>query len=152
MISVMPRILKDDPTAQEFVNELNIAEDYKEPAKRKYNEKSFYFNAFCRLFFCSIIRHGVRVYEWTPGFCHAKMSVADDCMATCGTINLDYRSLYHHFENGCFMADCQAVVEIKNDLIRTMGECRDVTDQYQTGRSAYLRLGQLFMRLFAGLL
>ena len=38
------------------------------------------------------------------------------------------------------------------DLIRTMGECRDVTDQYQTGRSAYLRLGQLFMRLFAGLL
>ena len=42
------------------------------------------------------------------------------------------------------MADCQAVVEIKNDLIRTMGECRDVTDQYQTGRSAYLRLGQLF--------
>ena len=51
MISVMPRILKDDPTAQEFVNELNIAEDYKEPAKRKYNDKSFYFNAFCRLFF-----------------------------------------------------------------------------------------------------
>ena len=46
----------------------------------------------------------------------------------------------------------QAVVEIKKDLIRTMGECRDVTDQYQTGRSAYLRLGQLFMRLFAGLL
>ncbi|USP70877.1 hypothetical protein KGF34_05605 [Ruminococcus sp. FMBCY1] len=46
----------------------------------------------------------------------------------------------------------QTVVEIKNDLIRTMGECRDVTDQYQTERSAYLRLGQLFMRLFAGLL
>ena len=46
----------------------------------------------------------------------------------------------------------QAVVQIKNDLIRTMGECRDVTDQYQTERSAYLRLGQLFMRLFAGLL
>ena len=46
----------------------------------------------------------------------------------------------------------QAVVEIKNDLIRTMAECRDVTDQYQTERSAYLRLGQLFMRLFAGLL
>ena len=46
----------------------------------------------------------------------------------------------------------QAVVEIKNDLIRTMGECRDVTDQYQTERSAYLRLGQLFMRLFAGVL
>ena len=44
MISVMPRILKDDPTAQEFVNELNIAEDYKEPAKRKYNAISAYEN------------------------------------------------------------------------------------------------------------
>ena len=49
-------------------------------------------------------------------------------------------------------ARIHADVEIKNDLIRTMGECRDVTDQYCTGRSAYLRLGQLFMRLFAGLL
>ena len=46
----------------------------------------------------------------------------------------------------------EQLIWIKNDLIRTMGECRDVTDQYQTGRSAYLRLGQLFMRLFAGLL
>ena len=80
------------------------------------------------------------------------MSVADDCMATCGTINLDYRSLYHHFENGCFMADCDAVLNIRNDLQETMKECRDVTEKYCSGRSAYLRLGQLFMRLFAGLL
>ena len=99
-----------------------------------------------------LVKNGVRIYEWTPGFCHAKMSVADDCMATCGTINLDYRSLYHHFENGCFMADSPAVLSIRNDLEKTMKECREVTEQYRTGRSAYLRLGQLFMRLFAGLL
>ena len=48
------------------------------------------------------------------------------------------------------MIDCQSVLDIKSDLIKTMGECRDVTEQYCTGRSAYLRLGQLFMRLFAG--
>ena len=105
-----------------------------------------------RSFYHGLVKNGVRIYEWTPGFCHAKMSVADDCMATCGTINLDYRSLYHHFENGCFMADCQAVLDIRNDLAATMDECREVTEQYSTGRSAYLRLGQLFMRLFAGLL
>lgn len=86
------------------------------------------------------------------GFCHAKMSVADDCMATCGTINLDYRSLYHHFENGCFMADCSAVTLIREDLEATMKECCEVTEKYSSGNSAYLRLGQLFMRLFAGLL
>ena len=105
-----------------------------------------------RSFYHGLVKDGVRIYEWTPGFCHAKMSVADDCMATCGTINLDYRSLYHHFENGCFMADCQTVLDIRDDLESTMKECREVTEKYRTGRSAYLRLGQLFMRLFAGLL
>ena len=105
-----------------------------------------------RSFYHGLVKDGVRIYEWTPGFCHAKMSVADDCMATCGTINLDYRSLYHHFENGCFIADCQTVLDIRDDLEATMKECREVTEKYRTGRSAYLRLGQLFMRLFAGLL
>ena len=105
-----------------------------------------------RSFYHELVKDGVRIYEWTPGFCHAKMSVADDCMATCGTINLDYRSLYHHFENGCFMADCDVVLDIRNDLHETMKECREVTEKYRTGRSAYLRLGQLLMRLFAGLL
>lgn len=114
-------------------------------------DKKFIYS-ITRSFYHGLVKHGVKVYEWTPGFCHAKMSVADDCMATCGTINLDYRSLYHHFENGCFMADCQAVLDLRNDLEATMRECRDVTEKYRTGRSATLKLGQLFMRLFAGLL
>ena len=105
-----------------------------------------------RSFYHELVKDGVHIYEWTPGFCHAKMSVAEDCMATCGTINLDNRSLYHHFENGCFMADCDAVLDIRRDLQETMRECRDVTEKYRIGRSAYLRLGQLLMRLFAGLL
>ena len=49
--------------------------------------------------------------------------------------------LYHHFENGCFMADSQTVLDIRDDLGATMNECREVTEKYRTGRSAYLRLG-----------
>ena len=49
-----------------------------------------------------LVKDGVRIYEWTPAL---KMSVADDCMAMWNHQS-DYRSLYHHFENGCFMADC----------------------------------------------
>ena len=105
-----------------------------------------------RSFYSGLVKNGVRIYEWTPGFCHAKMSVADDCMATCGTINLDYRSLYHHFENGCFMADCAAVTEIREDMERTMAESREVTEQYRSGQKAQLQLGQMFLRLFAELL
>ena len=80
------------------------------------------------------------------------MSVADDCMATCGTINLDYRSLYHHFENGCFMADCDAINDVKEDFEKTFLQCNEVTQKYKTGRSATLRFGQLLLRLFAELL
>lgn len=105
-----------------------------------------------RSFYAGLVKNGVRIFEWTPGFCHAKMSVADDRMATCGTINLDYRSLYHHFENGCFLADCDAVGEIRDDMIRTMAKCREVTQQYRSGQKARLRLGQMFLRLFAELL
>ena len=114
-------------------------------------DKKLIYNV-TRSFYHGLVKHGVRIYEWTPGFCHAKMSVADDCMATCGTINLDYRSLYHHFENGCFIVDNPAVLSIRHDLEKTMQESREVTEKYCSGRSAYLRLGQLFMRLFAGLL
>ena len=80
------------------------------------------------------------------------MSVADDCMATCGTINLDYRSLYHHFENGCFIVDRDIAIQIHDDLRQVMNESCEVTEKYRSGRSAYLRLGQLFLRLFAELL
>lgn len=105
-----------------------------------------------RSFYNGLAVNGVRIFEWEPGFCHCKMSVADDKMATCGTINLDYRSLYHHFENGCFMAESHVVGEIRADFEKTFPECREVTEQYRSGRSAYLRLGQLFLRLFAELL
>lgn len=105
-----------------------------------------------RSFYSGLVKNGVRIFEWTPGFCHAKMSVADDCMATCGTINLDYRSLYHHFENGCFMAECDAVKQIREDMERTMAQSCEVTAKYRTGQHARLRLGQMFLRLFAELL
>ena len=105
-----------------------------------------------RSFYHQLVSSGVHIFEWTPGFCHAKMSIADDRMATCGTINLDYRSLYHHFENGCFMVDCPAVMDIKHDFRHTFSQCRDVTEKYKTGLGAHLRLGQLILRLFAQLM
>ena len=80
------------------------------------------------------------------------MCVSDDILSTCGTINLDYRSLYHHFENGCLLYDCKAVLDTRDDMLRTMEQCREVTEKYATGRGALLRVGQLILRLFAALL
>ena len=105
-----------------------------------------------RSYYNGLTRNGVRVFEFTPGFCHAKMSIADDLMATCGTINLDYRTLYHHFENGCLYADCDAVMDTKRDFEETFKQCKEVTEYYTDGRGAFLRLSQLLLRLAAPLM
>ena len=105
-----------------------------------------------RSYYNALARNGVRIYEYTPGFCHCKMSVADDLMATCGTINLDYRSLFHHFENGCWICGGQIPLEIKADFEDMLVQCEEVTQKYTTGRGRFLRLGQLILRLVAPLL
>ncbi len=105
-----------------------------------------------RSFYNALAINGVKIYEYTPGFCHCKMSVCDDAMATCGTINLDYRSLYHHFENGCFMADCGAVAKIRQDFEEMFRVSEDVTEYYISGRGRFLRFGQMLLRLAAPLL
>ena len=104
-----------------------------------------------RSYYHSLVRYGVRIYEYTPGFCHCKMSVADDMLATCGTINMDYRSLYHHFENGCLYADCDAVMDTKHDFEKTMAECREVTDEYKAP-TAGKNLWMLLLRFIAPLM
>ncbi len=105
-----------------------------------------------RSYYNPLTRNGVKVYEYTPGFCHCKMCVADDKAAACGTINLDYRSLYHHFENGCLYYQKQAVLDTRADFESILAVSEDVTERYTQGRGAFLRLGQLILRLFAALL
>ena len=104
-----------------------------------------------RSYYHSLVRNGVRIYEYTPGFCHAKMSIADDKIATCGTINLDYRSLYHHFENGCLFTGYEAVHEVRKDFEEMFAQSREVTEEYRNPRAGR-KLLQLFLRLFAPLL
>ena len=105
-----------------------------------------------RSYYPQLASDGVRIYEYTPGFCHAKMTVADDHVATCGTINFDYRSLYHHFENGCLMVDCAAIDDMKKDFEAVFPQCNEVTQKYASGRSAYLRVIQVILRLFSPLM
>ena len=105
-----------------------------------------------RSYYAGLVRNGVRIYEYTPGFCHAKQCVSDDSVATCGTINLDFRSLYHHFENGVLMYDCKAVMDMKAAFEETFEKCHEVTEEYKTGRPPLRRLVQMVLRLLAPLM
>ncbi|MBQ9010431.1 MAG: cardiolipin synthase [Clostridia bacterium] len=98
-----------------------------------------------------LARHGIRIFEYTPGFCHAKQCVCDDELAVCGTINLDYRSLYHHFEDGVLMYHCQAVHDIKTDFDNLLPQCREVTDQYTHHVSLPVRIWETLLRILAPL-
>lgn len=97
-----------------------------------------------RSYYAGLVRDGVRIYEYTPGFIHAKQCVCDGETAVVGTINLDYRSLYLHFENGVFLYDCEAIKDIKADFDGLFPICQEVTEEYRSGRSAVLRIGQCY--------
>jgi cardiolipin synthase len=94
---------------------------------------------------------GVRVYKYTPGFCHSKVCVADGKAAIVGTINFDYRSLFHHFEDACLFSGVEAVQDVVRDFAETFPECEDVTEQYSK-RSTALRTGECILRFIAPLL
>lgn len=76
--------------------------------------------ALTRSNYMALIKGGVKIYEYTPGFVHAKGFLADDKAAVVGTINLDYRSFLHHYENAVFMYDTATIPAIKEDMLRTI--------------------------------
>ena len=104
-----------------------------------------------RSFYHRLMAAGVKIYEYEPGFIHAKSYLVDDEYAMIGTINLDYRSLVHHFENGVWMYNCKAVTELKSDMDTTLTKCIEVTpDMLKT--NLLQRIIRAVVRIFAPML
>ena len=105
--------------------------------------------AVTRSYYSGLADRGVRIFEYAPGFVHAKQCICDGVLASVGTSNLDYRSLYLHFENNVLLYGCGAVEQIRADFEETLCQCREVTENYH---SRMLRIWQCILRLFAPLL
>lgn len=100
--------------------------------------------ALAKMHYASLLDSGVQIYEYTPGFVHAKVFVSDDKEAVVGTINLDYRSLYHHFECATWMYGVPCIGEIEEDFESTLLKCRKVTkDTIWQGHKMLRPLGYL---------
>lgn len=80
-----------------------------------------------RSYYRTLIEHGIRIYEYTPGFIHAKNFLVDDKCATVGTINLDYRSLYLHFENGVYLYNNSCLKDMKADFLDVFEKSHEIT-------------------------
>lgn len=76
-----------------------------------------------------LIRAGVSIYEYTPGFVHAKVFLSDDCKAVVGSINLDYRSLYLHFECAAYLKDVPSIDDVRRDMLDTLSKSQQVTEE-----------------------
>ena len=87
----------------------------------------WYAHAVAKAYYAQLIERGVQLYEYMPGFIHSKSFVSDDNTAVVGTINLDYRSLYLHFECGAWIHKHPVVQDIEEDFQRTLERCRPIT-------------------------
>lgn len=102
-------------------------------------------------FYNRLMSAGVKIYEYEPGFIHAKSYLADDVYAMIGTINLDYRSLVHHFENGVWMYRCESIKDLKADMEDTLNKSIKVTpDMLKT--NLLQRFIRAVVRIFAPML
>ena len=103
-----------------------------------------------RSFYQVLLTGGVKIYEYTPGFVHAKSLVCDDRAATVGTVNLDYRSLFLHFENNSLFYRGSIVARVKEDFLATQSQCRAV-EACDTKRYSRRWIVDGVLRIFAPL-
>lgn len=101
-------------------------------------------------YYYTLLEAGVKIFQFAPGFIHAKNVVCDDKMAMCSTINLDYRSLFLHFECGTLFMYNDAVDQIKQDMLKTFEVC-DRQFKMDVNRNVFMRLFMSVLRVFAPL-
>ena len=112
----------------------------------------WYVHAVSRSHYQTLIEAGVKIYEYTPGFIHAKTFVVDDDYAVVGTINLDYRSLYLHFECAVWMYQTPSVAQVRDDFFKTQQISQEITLEECRSLSFPRRLGRSVLRVFAPLM
>jgi cardiolipin synthase len=111
-----------------------------------------YMQTLGRAFYKTLIKGGVRIFEYTPGFNHAKILVADDRVAEVGSVNFDFRSLYLHFECAAILFLCPAIIKIKQDMLETFAVSEEITLLHLKNYPVEKRITGSILKLFAPLL
>ena len=111
----------------------------------------WYVHTLSRAHYEQLVKCGVKVYEYTPGFIHSKVFAVDGQFATVGTINLDYRSLYLHFEDGVYLYGADCVGDIYRDFAATFAQSQEITLK-DCAAGPIVRLMRAILRLLAPLM
>ena len=111
-------------------------------------DKKYAFK-LARSHYRELLSAGVKIYEYTPGFVHGKVFLSDDVQGVVGTINLDYRSLYHHYECAAYLWNVPALNEIKADFLDTFEKSQQITSW---NPNIFTRISTAFLKLLAPLM
>lgn len=111
-----------------------------------------YVHAVSRHNFGPLLKNGIRIFEYTPGFVHAKELVVDGNLAICGSVNLDFRSLWEHYECGTLFSGGQIVREIEADILEIQENSREISYEEWKHRSPLKKLTEMFLSLFSPLM
>ena len=111
-----------------------------------------FVHAGTKSYYESFIKDGIEIYEFTPGFMHAKTFVVDDEYGVVGSINLDFRSLYLHYECGVWLYKTESIKSMKDDYLETLKRCHKVTMEECKNTSSIRKVLRLIIRMFAPLL
>ena len=117
-----------------------------------YHYDRWYIHILTRGHYAKLISSGVRVYEYSPGFMHGKTYVSDDNVCMVGTSNMDFRSLFLHFECSAAFYDSDTVLAVRDDFLRCLEICHEVTREESLRAPLWLRAVRAVLRLFAPLL
>lgn len=114
------------------------------------DKKSAY--ALAKSHYKNLLEAGVKIYEYTPGFVHAKVFTSDDCKAVVGTINLDYRSLYHHYECAAYLYQTDCIADIERDFELTLERCKRVTKEVLKNEKLGWKMAGWILKVIAPLM
>jgi len=112
----------------------------------------WYVHAVSRAHYEMLTEAGVRIYEYTPGFIHSKVYLVDDRYAVVGTVNLDFRSLYLHYENAVFLFEATCIAAIGDDFRTTFPICEEITWRKCRNTNLWQRLARSLLRMFSPLM
>ena len=109
----------------------------------------WYVHPVTQFNYSELLEAGVRIFEYTPGFIHSKVFVSDDSVATCGTVNMDYRSFYFHFECGVWMCGNETVHDMREDFLRVQNKSQEIIKEKWAKRPLRKRFVQALLNVFA---
>ena len=108
--------------------------------------------AVTRSQYTSLQKAGIEIFEYTPGFIHAKNVICDDKIATVGSINFDNRSFYHSYENGVFLYNSTSIADILKDFKETLRESFEIENDFDSKIPLFVKIKTSFMKLLTPLL